>query len=400
MKLAVLLPGSDLKNRRGLMNAALSRLEYLERIPGYEIDVFALRTEIRTLHPFRSFKREVSCSDILFEGRLVHQFLKIEYRSNNRILRKPLKIYHQLTHRRLCDWEWQKSFAKYLKGYDVITAHFNDMAITAEHAHARFGTPFFVTWHGSDIHTIPFNDSTAKEKTIQCIEHAACNFFVSSALLQTSEQLTTNGRKEVLYNGVDSHFKRYDDEHRDQLRKQFGIESDEKVITFVGNLRPVKNAGILPDIFKSVLENYQQPVKFWIIGDGEERQTIETKLKDLALDCRLWGNQPNDAIPDFLNCTDVLVLPSMNEGLGLVAMEALSCEANVIGSQIGGIPEVISEEFCVPIGPLFVEEFARKVVQVLEGHNIQAVPFCMNWETTSLKESSFYNEAISKKKRI
>lgn len=390
MKLAVLLPSGNLIDRRGLINVALSRLEYLEKFPDYEIEVFVLRTECRVFHLFKSFPREISCSDILIDGRVVHQFLKIEYRSSNRLFRKPLKLYHKFTHRRLCDWEWQKSFAKYLKGFDAITAHFNDMAITAEYAHQCYGIPYFVTWHGSDIHTMPFNDSYLRKKTIFCIEHAACNFFVSQALLQKSDELTLHGCKDVLYNGVESFFVKYDKERRMIIRQRYNLTNEVKVVAYIGNLIEIKNTILLPAIFQQIKKGYHSPVQFWIIGDGNEEQMIRNLVTSLDVDCILWGSQPKSAIPDFLNCTDVLVLPSKNEGLPLVTLEAISCGANVVGSFAGGIPETIGVDFCVPFSDTFVKDFAGKVVQVLEDSPNQTLQPCFDWAETAKLENEYY----------
>lgn len=394
IRLAVILPSCDFVNRRGLMNAALCRLEQLERMPEYDIDVYALKTEYRQYRFGDLCHGEISCMDIHVDGRVIHQLTKVEYRSNNRLFRKPLKLYHKYTRQRLCDWEWQKRFAKYVKGYDAVTVHFNDAAIIAECVHRRYGTPFFVTWHGSDIHTIPFNDSAAKEKTIQCIEHATCNFFVSNALLETSDRLTKNGKKEVLYNGIDEQFVKFDKAKRMQLRKSLGV-GDAKVVTFVGNLRSIKNADKLPDIFEKIQEGYAGKVFFWIIGAGDQKPVIEAKLLRTNIDCVLWGNQPHESIPDFLNCTDALVLPSVEEGLGLVALEALSCGANVVGSLVGGIPEAIGDDFCVFMDGSFVNSFAQKVIDVLHTHPAQPLKDCYSWRDTATKEKSIYFQMVN-----
>ena len=64
---------------------------------------------------------------------------------------------------------------------------------------------------------------------------------------------------------------------------------------------------------------------------------------------------------------DVLILPSISEGLPLTVVEGLACGCNVVGSLVGGIPEVIGEENCVDLkDPQFVDKFADKVVAYLQ----------------------------------
>ena len=129
---------------------------------------------------------------------------------------------------------------------------------------------------------------------------------------------------------------------------------------------------------------------------------------------RFFGNQPSPAMPDIMNCIDVLVLPSLNEGLPLVCAEALSCGAAVVGSDVGGIAEVIGSENVVPLvspydnwspsdnvpppGPhseglsrpyddSFVNGMAEKVVAALMGQTpSQALPPDISWSRTAAQE--------------
>ena len=117
------------------------------------------------------------------------------------------------------------------------------------------------------------------------------------------------------------------------------------------------------------------------------------------------GNQPSPAMPDIMNCIDVLVLPSLNEGLPLVCAEALSCGAAVVGSDVGGIAEVIGSENVVPlVSPYdndvftgspsdrpyddsFVSGMAEKVVAALMGQTpSQTLPDDISWARTAAQE--------------
>lgn len=391
IKLAIVISGSNFQNRRGLMNAALSRYEHLAQHPGYDIDLFFLKAE-RELISINDFPfKEIYCSKEYLDEKEITIFHKIEYYSERRLIRKTLKKYHKLFNLKLQDWGWHKQFAKWLKGYDIITAHFNDAAFIAKTAHDKYKIPYFVTWHGSDIHTIPFADDVAKKLTIEAIENAECNFFVSNALLEKSDELTAAGHKEILYNGCDKIFKKYDNELRKKLKEEFGV-SGKKVITFAGNLVPIKNAILLPDIFDQIQNKTRENITFWIIGDGVLKDTIEEKISRINIDCKLWGNQPFERMPDFFNCTDILVLPSKNEGMPLVVLEAMACGSKIIGSNVGGISEAIGIDNCVPISDKFVYNFSSKVAEQLtleEGSSLQAE---FSWNETAKKEDQFYKQ--------
>lgn len=392
-KIAVIISGADTKSRRGIMDIALTRIENIQKYNDICFDIYAIRCEYRDFTPMCLIKGEHLISKTYIGNKAINLLTKIEYKSNKRIYRKGLKLYHKWSHTRLQDWEWHKSFSKYFKEYDAITAHFNDAAIIAESAHEKYEIPFFVIWHGSDIHTIPLNDINARKKTINAIEKASNNFFVSQALLQESDKLTIYGKKDVLYNGVSPIFTRYTNIQRLNLRKSLGINHG-KVVTFAGNLRPIKNADLLPNIFSLVASKYEGIVTFFIIGDGELHQEIKEKMYGNHINCIFWGQQPAERMPDFFNCTDVLILPSKNEGLPLVTLEAIACGANVIGSMVGGIPESIGIEYCIPIEDDFVTKISNAVVECLYHPCVQSIRPEFNWEIIAEKEHKFYINAL------
>ena len=87
------------------------------------------------------------------------------------------------------------------------------------------------------------------EDTRAVMESARCNFFVSRALLDASEKIISNARKEVLYNGVSEDFVKYSLEDRAAVRERYGLAPEDKVVAFVGNIVKVKNVLSLPVIF-------------------------------------------------------------------------------------------------------------------------------------------------------
>ena len=100
-----------------------------------------------------------------------------------------------------------------------------------------------------------------------------------------------------------------------------------------------------------------------------------------------FGNLPSTDMPSIMNCIDVLVLPSLNEGLPLVCAEALSCGAAVVGSDVGGVAEVIGKDNVVPHGGSFVTGMADKIVSFLDGKSpSQTLPSAISWSLTAAQE--------------
>lgn len=269
----------------------------------------------------------------------------------------------------------------FLQGYDVVIAHSFTGALFAYQGYKRYGTPYFANWHGSDVHTHPWRRSVILKDTRKVMEAARCNFFVSKALMKASDKITVNARKEVLYNGVSEEFVRLDV----PAVERFGLSADEKVVAFAGNLSAVKNVLVLPSVFKAVTDRYTGPLHFVIAGDGKLRGSLESEFAALREQVKVsfLGNVAAEDMPALMNCIDVLVLPSLNEGLPLVCAEALRCGANVVGSDVGGIAEVIGHENVVPLGDGFEKNMAEKIVRMLLDKPSQPLPSYISWEKTS-----------------
>ena len=135
-----------------------------------------------------------------------------------------------------------RSFMKHvverLGGYDVISAHSFVGGLMAKEVYMSKGTPYFVTWHGSDVHTHPFRNSLQMLQTKIIMKNARCNFFVSKALLEASGRVVDDASiaREVIYNGVSDDFVRYSDQERAELKAVKGVGEGAKVVAFAGNL--------------------------------------------------------------------------------------------------------------------------------------------------------------------
>jgi glycosyltransferase involved in cell wall biosynthesis len=215
------------------------------------------------------------------------------------------------------------------------------------------------------------------------MESANCNFYVSKALLTASDKITEKARKMVLYNGVSEDFMRFSQEQRESVRQRYGLLPGDKVVAFVGNLSAVKNVLVLPELFAEVSGRYVGPVKFWVVGDGKLRVSLEAGMVKNNVTAAFYGNLPHEDMPSIMNCVDVLVLPSLNEGLPLVCAEAMRCGANVVGADVGGIAEVVGAENVVPHGDGFVEGLASRVVEMLSSDVSQVVPAEIDWSRTA-----------------
>jgi N-acetyl-alpha-D-glucosaminyl L-malate synthase BshA len=116
----------------------------------------------------------------------------------------------------------------------------------------------------------------------------------------------------------------------------------EPLLVHVSNFRPVKRPVDCIEIFYRVLQSGVK-ARLVMVGDGSERTNAEHRARCLGIfdKCSFVGKQPN--IVDYLSASDVLLLPSEQESFGLAALEAMACEVPVIASNVGGIPEVVTD---------------------------------------------------------
>ena len=231
--------------------------------------------------------------------------------------------------------------------------------------------------------------------TIKQLQEVDCNFFVSQGLLDKARaEITSDFRAELLYNGASDQFQRYSDERRKELREKYGLSTDDKVVAYIGLFAPVKNVTLLPEIFQKIQQKSHQPITFWAIGDGMQLTEVQQLMKSKSINCRFFGKVPHIEVPDMLNCVDLLVLPSKQEGMPLVPIEALSCGARVIASNVGGSAEAVGRDNAIDLGENFVDRFTSRAVELLKGDIEQQVPQEMNWTATAEKENRIYHQYL------
>lgn len=388
MKLAVIFESSPF-DRKGLFNAVHQRLIHLKSSGVCDIDAFCIHSRDNSFTRKVRHTPETPDVDSVTVDGIRYELLWYDFLITDHL---TVEVLHK---RPFFFGRFMSRSMPHLKGYDAVLAHSFTGALFAEEASRLYGTPYFVTWHGSDVHTHPWRNSLVLEHTRRVMEAASCNFFVSQALMQYSDKISTLPRKEVLYNGVSDAFHVLEESERVALRTRYGLPPQEKVVAFVGSLVSVKNVDLLQPIFHEVRKRYEGPLQFWVIGDGKLRSRTEpTLMSDSDINVRMWGDVPSDMIPSLMNCIDVLVLPSRNEGLPLVCAEAVRCGAYVVGADVGGVAEVIGKEHVVPHGDGFVCAFASKVVDGLNLHPAQSIPEMMSWEKTAAKELALIRSSI------
>lgn len=218
------------------------------------------------------------------------------------------------------------------------------------------------TLHGTDI-TVLGNDLSLIEAIKFGIEKSDFVTAVSNSLIdQTYDLINPDKPIEAVYNFVDERvYKKSDASH---LREEFEIKAEEKVIIHVSNFRAVKRVQDVVKTFARIKE--VMPAKLLLVGDGPEMSTICKLVKKLGLNESVFFLGKQDNLEELYSISDLKLLLSEKESFGLVALEAMACGVPCIGTNIGGIPEVITDGvtgYICEVGN--IDEIAQKAISLL-----------------------------------
>jgi glycosyltransferase involved in cell wall biosynthesis len=116
---------------------------------------------------------------------------------------------------------------------------------------------------------------------------------------------------------------------------------DGQAIGTVARLVPIKGHAHLLDAAPEIMR--QCPAaRFVFVGDGETRSTLEAQARRLGVGDRVLFTGFRDDVPSLLAGMDVVVLPSLNEGMGRVLVMAMALGKPIVATRVGGVPELLA----------------------------------------------------------
>jgi len=170
----------------------------------------------------------------------------------------------------------------------------------------------------------------------------------------------------VIPNAVDiSKYERKVD--REAVKRRYGIEPHEKVVLFIGRLVPQKGVEYLLRAIPLILQRYRD-VKFVIAGDGWSKDYLEEEARSTGSQdkIRFLGFISDSELTELTISSDVLVVPSVYEPFGIVALEGMAAGVPVVAANVGGLAEIIEHDRTgVLVYPRNPESIAWGVSRVL-----------------------------------
>ena len=196
--------------------------------------------------------------------------------------------------------------------------------------------PFITTLHGTDI-TLVGRDPSFEPVITFSIERSDAVTTVSESLKRdTLQHFPIEREPYVIPNFVCmEQYKRVPDP---RLRAHYA-PNGEKLLVHVSNFRAVKRVDDAVEVLRLLRE--KMPVRLLMIGDGPERQRIETACRHSTACSGAIQFLGKMTDPEHVvSSCDLFVLPSESESFGLAALEAMACGVPVVSSNTGGLPEV------------------------------------------------------------
>jgi glycosyltransferase involved in cell wall biosynthesis len=159
---------------------------------------------------------------------------------------------------------------------------------------------------------------------------------------------------------------------REDCRRRLGLADDELAVVCVANFHPIKGQEILAQAFE-LLRQRRGDVRLILVGTAggdARRQAFQRQVELILAEALALGRakiigDAADSRP-FLAAADVYVQPSHMEALGVAITEAMACGLPVAATNVGGIPELVSEASGLLVPPADPRELARAIERLAD----------------------------------
>lgn len=255
---------------------------------------------------------------------------------------------------------------------DIVHTHAAKAGAVGRMAAADLGVKAIVhTFHGHVFHSYFGPVRTALYKNIERYLATRSSRIIAISEGQKQElveehRICKSSKVSVIPLGFDlSRFQEDQERKRVLFRKVYGVADDEIAIGIVGRLVPIKNHDLFLDVFDAVAKRTGKRLRAFVVGDGEERDRLQQRVRDLGLSQTMgpifnghgFGHGVNGrpmvgsaAVTftswikevDFVNAgVDIVMLTSLNEGTPVSLIEAQAANKPIVSTRVGGIENVV-----------------------------------------------------------
>jgi glycosyltransferase involved in cell wall biosynthesis len=247
----------------------------------------------------------------------------------------PVTLHRLGAHRRprenLADWFDLAVELDSIHDFDLFHGYFLAYAGYVAALAARYrDKPSVVGARGNDLDVMPFDHRRAAF-VFKALEWADAVAAVTRDLARRAAALSGRDDVQLVPNGVDADL--FAPRPSDPaLRAELGLD-ERPVVGFVGEARAKKGLGRILRIFPRLCEKV--PAQLIFVG-GVRRE-------DEAMPLHVVPPQPNEEMPPYYALCDVVILPSLRDGLPNTLLETMACGRPVVASAVGGMLDVVTD---------------------------------------------------------
>ena len=155
-----------------------------------------------------------------------------------------------------------------------------------------------------------------------------------------------------------------------ELRQAHGLTTEHVVAGAIGRLSPEKGHLTLFEAMRSVASAVPT-ARLLVVGDGPDRTMLQEYCRAHGLQDRVIFTGYQENISDYYGILDLLVLPSLTEGLPNTVLEAMSFGIPVLATSVGGVPEIIEGDNGVMVPPQDPAALAQQLIRLLENQELR-----------------------------
>jgi len=283
--------------------------------------------------------------------------------------------------------------------FDIIHAHFGWSAGYAGMIiKEKYKKPLVITGHGYDVHDLPFRSDYWKAMMREIFTRADRLLTVSKKNRDYIKKINVKKKVTIINNGYSNSLFWYIE--KEKAKNILNLVDNRKIILTIGNLEKFKGYDILIKALKIVFI-IRKDFLCLHIGDGSKESYIKKLISeyDLNENVKLLGRKPHNELVYWFGACDFFISSSLFEGNPTVMFEALGCGKPFIGTEVGGIPEVIySENYGLLSQPGNEKALAINIIKSLNldwnSKEILEYSKQYRWENITRKIVEIYKELL------
>lgn len=310
------------------------------------------------------------------------------------------------------DYAAYKKIKKIIREFkpDIVHTHASKAGTLGRLAASSCDVPIIIhTFHGHVFHSYFGKLKTLFYKTIERYLAKKSTVIIAISEIQKKElveihKICKAEKVKVIPLGFDlSKFQENILEKRKSFRTKYNLDEDEIAISIIGRLVPIKNHTLFLEAINIVSEKTSKKIRAFIIGDGEERQNIESKATELGISF-IDGTKTNKKslltftswikeIDIALAGSDIIVLTSLNEGTPVSLIEAQAANKPIVSTNVGGIENIV-----LPDKTAFLcennnlKEFSEALLKLIEDNQLRITMSEKGWN--HVKEKFHYTRLV------